>query len=139
MKIYSKVDGRLLHQVQWLKDIEKRESQREDIVDEKQFIQCSSLKMQQGTTFRPHKHIWKPGEEKVIAQESWVVIRGMVKCMFYDINDKLLEVIILEPGDVSFTYEGGHNYEIMEDDTIVYEYKTGPYKGQELDKTFLDE
>jgi cupin fold WbuC family metalloprotein len=139
MKIYSKVDGRLLHQVQRLKDIEKRESQREDIVDEKQFIQCSSLKMQQGTTFRPHKHIWKPGEEKVIAQESWVVIRGMVKCMFYDINDKLLEVIILEPGDVSFTYEGGHNYEIMEDDTIVYEYKTGPYKGQELDKTFLDE
>ena len=33
--------------------------------------------------------------------------------------------------------DGGHTYEILEEDTIVYEYKTGPYEGQSLDKTFL--
>jgi hypothetical protein len=27
----------------------------------------------------------------------------------------------------------------LEDGTLVYEYKTGPYKGQENDKVFLDE
>ena len=37
------------------------------------------------------------------------------------------------------TFQGGHTYEILEDDTIVYEYKTGPYKGQENDKVFIDE
>ena len=26
---------------------------------------------------------------------------------------------------------------ILEEDTIVYEYKTGPYEGQELDKVFI--
>jgi hypothetical protein len=36
------------------------------------------------------------------------------------------------------TFRGGHNYLILEDDTIVYEYKTGPYLGQELDKVFLN-
>ena len=25
----------------------------------------------------------------------------------------------------------------IKDDTIVYEYKTGPYEGQEYDKTFI--
>jgi len=44
---------------------------------------------------------------------------------------------ILYVGDASFTLEGGHNYEILEDNTLVYEYKTGPYEGQEFDKTFI--
>ena len=44
---------------------------------------------------------------------------------------------ILKPGDASFTLEGGHNYLILEDNTLVYEYKTGPYEGQALDKTFI--
>ena len=29
-------------------------------------------------------------------------------------------------------------YTILEDNTIVYEYKTGPYEGQELDKKFIE-
>ena len=48
----------------------------------------------------------------------------------------LLETHILNAGDSSFTLEGGHTYEILEDDTLVYEYKTGPYEGQEKDKVF---
>ena len=63
---------------------------------------------------------------------------GSVKCIFYDLDDTLLVEPILYPGDASFTLEGGHNYEILEDDTLVYEYKTGPYEGQALDKTFLN-
>ena len=46
---------------------------------------------------------------------------------------------ILEQGDCSITFRGGHNYLCIEDDSIVYEYKTGPYKGVENDKEFLNE
>ena len=28
--------------------------------------------------------------------------------------------------------------EILEEDTIVYEYKTGPYSGQKMDKIFIN-
>ena len=48
-----------------------------------------------------------------------------------------LESHVLGPGDSSFTLEGGHTYEILADDTVVYEYKTGPYQGQSSDKEFL--
>ena len=44
---------------------------------------------------------------------------------------------VIKKGDCSMTFEGGHTYEILEDDTIVYEYKTGPYFGQILDKEFI--
>jgi len=76
--------------------------------------------------------------EKQIAQESWVVIKGKVQLFFYDIDGTLLrDDLILNAGDASFTLYGGHTYKILEEDTIVYEYKTGPYEGQELDKVFI--
>jgi|TARA_B100000035_G_scaffold293764_1_gene283473 cupin fold WbuC family metalloprotein len=134
-KIYSKVDpDKLLHIIQRVNDIKES---RVDLIPAEQFIQCSTLKMKKGKTFKPHKHIWKNRKRDIIAQESWIVIRGSVKCIFYDLDDQIIATPILNSGDASFTLQGGHNYEILDDDTIVYEYKTGPYEGQELDKTFI--
>ena len=135
-KIYSKVDpSKLLHLIVRKEEITPG---RQDIVPEENFIQCSILNMEKGKTFRPHKHIWKERTRNVIAQESWVVIQGSVKCIFYDIDNTIIAEPIVYPGDASFTLEGGHNYFILEDNTLVYEYKTGPYEGQALDKIFLD-
>lgn len=110
---------------------------RVEVVPESNFIQCALLNMEKGKTFKPHKHIWKERTRNVIAQESWIVIAGKVKCIFYDLDDTVIAEPILYPGDASFTLEGGHTYEILENDTLVYEYKTGPYEGQQLDKQFL--
>tara|TARA_R110002012_G_scaffold110498_2_gene254960 strand:+ start:3696 stop:4106 length:411 start_codon:yes stop_codon:yes gene_type:complete len=134
-KIYSKIQPeKLLH-------IVKRASQtlgRTDIVPPNNFIQCSLLVMEESKTFRPHRHITKERHyTEQIAQESWVVIRGRVKCLFYDIDNTLIASPTLEAGDASFTLYGGHTYEILEEGTMVYEYKTGPYEGQALDKEFL--
>lgn len=135
IKIYSKVEpDKLLHVVNKLSDIQGRN----DIIPEENFIQCATLKMENKQTFPAHKHIIKDRHyPEQIAQESWVVIKGKVKCIFYDIDDTIIATPILEAGDASFTLYGGHTYEILEDDTIVYEYKTGPYEGWELDKTFI--
>ena len=135
VKIYSKVEkDKLLHIINRLGEIDGRQ----EVIPENNFIQCATLKMSNGKTFPPHKHITKDRHYKEqIAQESWVVIKGHVKCKFFDIDDTLIAEPILEAGDASFTLYGGHTYEILEDNTIVYEYKTGPYEGQKLDKTFL--
>lgn len=134
-KIYSKVEeGKLLHIINRLREIDGRT----EVVPEDNFIQCATLKMEKNKTFPPHKHITKDRHyPEQIAQESWVVIKGAVKCILYDIDDQVIATPILYPGDASFTLYGGHTYEILEEDTIVYEYKTGPYEGQKLDKTFL--
>lgn len=134
-KIYSKVEpGKLLHLVYRLNEIEGRTN----IAPEEEFLQLASLKMQKGQTFKAHKHITLEKTTN-IAQESWLVIKGSVKCIFYDLDDTIIAEPILYPGDLSMTFRGGHNYLIQEDDTIVYEYKTGPYLGIENDKVFLNQ
>lgn len=134
-KIYSKINPeKLLHIIVRKEDIKPG---RVDIVPEDNFIQCSILNMENGKTFKPHKHIKKQRTHNMIAQESWVVIQGSVQCFFYDTDDTIIQTPVLYPGDSSFTLEGGHNYLILEDNTLVYEYKTGPYEGQIFDKTFI--
>ena len=135
-KYYSKIEPTvLLHMVNFFKDIKKRT----DLCPEEEFIQCATLQMEKDKTFRPHKHIIKTRKfENHIAQESWVIIRGKVEVCFYDLDDSVLEKIVLSEGDASFTFRGGHNYRILEENTVVYEYKTGPYEGQEFDKEFID-
>lgn len=134
-KIFSKIQPeKLLHIIVRLNEIENRT----EIVPEDNFIQCATLKMEKGKTFPPHKHITKERTyPEQIAQESWVVIKGSVKCILYDIDDTIIASPTLFAGDASFTLYGGHTYQILEDDTIVYEYKTGPYEGQKLDKIFI--
>lgn len=138
-KIYSKIEeGKLLHLVFRL----PREigcPSREDLIEPDNFLQCSFLSLPKDKTFKAHKHITKNRTyENQIAQESWVVIRGSVKCKFYDLDDTIISMPILREGDASFTLYGAHNYEILEDNTLVYEFKTGPYEGIEFDKKLLD-
>ena len=138
-KIYSKVEpNKLLHIIHKADEFYTiEEGHRRDVVGADEFIQLSALNMNDGHTFKPHKHIWKSGEEKCIAQESWVVIKGSVKVSMYDLNDELLDEPIINEGDCSVTLYGGHTYTALTDDTLVYEYKTGPYKGVELDKVMI--
>ena len=134
-QIYSNVDSNLLlHIINKVEDIDK---QRKDIIPENEFLQLSSLNLPKNKTFIPHKHVTCLRETN-ITQESWVVIKGSVKAILYDIDDTIIHEEILMPGDCSVTLRGGHNYLSLDENTIVYEYKTGPYLGQEKDKVFID-
>ena len=135
IKIFSNIQpDKLLHIIVKKEDLTPG---RTEVVQENNFIQCALLNMEKGKTFKPHRHIWKKRTRDIIAQESWVVIQGKVKCIFYDLDNTIISTPILNPGDASFTLEGGHTYEILEEDTLVYDYKTGPYEGQKLDKKFI--
>lgn len=137
-KIFSKQDpSKLLHVVHTKAEVVKQEGHRNDLSPEEQFIQIASLKMKRGQTFKAHQHIWREGEERIIPQESWIIISGMVECFYYDLDGTLLETAILSGGDCSITFEGGHNYLIHADNTIVYEVKSARYYGQAKDKVFL--
>ena len=137
IQYFSKVDpSKLLHVVVRKEDLTPG---RVEVVPEDNFIQCALLNMEKGKTFKPHRHIFKERTRNVIAQESWIVVQGSVKCTFYDLDDSVLVEPVLNPGDASFTLEGGHTYTILENNTLVYEYKTGPYEGQALDKIFLND
>ena len=135
IEIYSKVRPELLlHKIFRTDDFC---GGRQDIIPSIEFLQCAALDMDAGTTFRPHYHKWKDGEPLVIAQEGWVVMRGAVRVTFYDTDNTIIYESEMKAGDASFTLHGGHTYLVLEDGTLVYEFKTGPYEGQKLDKEFI--
>ena len=73
-----------------------------------------------------------------LTQEAWVVLKGKIKAKFYDLDDKLIFETILKDGDCISIFRGGHSLEVLEDKTIFYEFKNGPYNGVAKDKVFID-
>ena len=135
-KYYSKVkEGTLLHVVFRKEDFKPG---RINIISPDEFLQCAALQLNAGTTFRPHKHFEREVTDKDrIPQESWVILKGRVKVIMYDLDDSIIATPILYEGDASFTLRGGHNYQILQDNSLILEMKTGKYSGQENDKIFI--
>lgn len=137
-KIFSQISpGKLLHIVRRKSEIISQQTQRVDLSPTDQFLQVAALKMPLNQTFKAHQHIWRQGEEKIIPQESWVVIDGFVEAIYYDTDGGLICNEFLSPGDISITFEGGHNYRIHQENTLVYEFKSARYYGIEKDKVFI--
>ena len=133
--IYSKVDkGKLLHQL--FRPNYKKCPHRINISPENESIQVSHLSLKKNQTFKAHKHILFD-RNMPMAQESWIVISGKVRVYYYDLDESLITTKDIQFGDCTITYRGGHNYESLEENTIIYECKTGPYFGVEKDKVFL--
>ena len=134
--IYSKLEDKiLLHQI--YKPSLETSQYRINISPENESMQVSHLLMKKNQKFKAHKHLLFD-RNMPIAQESWVVISGKVKVFYYDLDDELLTTQEIISGECSITYRGGHHYESLTDNTIVYEFKTGPYFGVEKDKVFLN-
>ena len=112
--------------------------QRADLSPDDQYLQCATKKLTKGTTFAPHKH-----NEMIrttdITQEAWVFLKGRVAARFWDIDDRLIYETELGEGDAAIVFRGGHSFEVLEEDTVLYEFKTGPYYGVEKDKTYIEE
>ncbi|MDR9364884.1 MAG: WbuC family cupin fold metalloprotein [Balneolaceae bacterium] len=91
--------------------------------------------LQPGTYIRPHKH---PLDH---ASESLVIIQGSIRFYTFDkggivsrfnkVNSKPL------PGVVDIEPRVWHSFIVLEDDTILFECKQGPYDA-ETDKQFAD-
>ena len=126
----------ILHAIYHAKDFDKMPHDRLDISNDEEYMQVAALRLKNHKKFRPHKHI--DNERKILlTQESWVVIKGKVVAFYYDIDDSLICEETLEAGSCSITYCGGHTYQILEDNTFVYEFKNGPYLGVGNDKEFI--
>jgi len=133
-KIYSKVDSELL-----LLAINRKEDidhNRTDLCPEDQLLQISTKILSSGTTFQPHKHneLLRTTDT---TNEAWIILKGSIKAKFWDINDEVIYSTILKEGDCAVVFSAGHGFEVLEDDTILYEVKNGPYYGQLKDKTFI--
>ena len=104
-----------------------------DLTAEREFLQVRSLRAPAGKTYDAHKHL-EQMRSTTLTQEAIIVIQGRVEVRFYDADDQPLCTSELNHGDCVIALTGGHAFTVLDDDTLMYELKNGPYNGLAKDK-----
>lgn len=94
--------------------------------------QVGYMKRAAGYVIAPHVHNPVPREVQY-TKEVLFIRTGVVRVDFYSEDQRYLESVILESGDVILLAFGGHGFEMLEESEII-EVKQGPYAG-DSDKT----
>jgi hypothetical protein len=87
------------------------------------------------TEIRPHIHREDPKIINVI-QEVLHIEYGCVEVFFYENDGSIAAKEMLYEGDTIILMSGGHGFKIIEEAKII-EIKQGPYKGNDMDKSYI--
>jgi len=68
-------------------------------------------------------------------QEMVYVKQGLLLVKLYDDDKNYIQDTVLNTGDIGIFVNGGHGYEILEDNTMIIEAKNGPFTNVSKDKT----
>ena len=102
------------------------------------FIQVGTWNYNKGQKVKAHIHCFLNRLSKR-TQEMVYLKSGKMKSNIYDEKGDLLTSIILNAGDIIVYLAGGHDFEILENNTQIFEVKNGPYLGTEKDKKIINE
>jgi hypothetical protein len=101
--------------------------------DDQDFVQTGVWKYNKGKQLLAHKHnIIERKSDKT--QEVIIVFSGSLKAIIFDEENLKVSEVYVYPKEVLVLLNGGHAYEILEDNTEVLEIKNGPYLGAEIDR-----
>jgi hypothetical protein len=106
--------------------------------DDSEFVQVGVWKYEKEKILLPHIHNCV---ERTINRTNEVlyIIKGKIEATIYTVQEKIVEKLVLESGDVLILLTSGHGYKILEEDTRVLEIKNGPYLGAEVDRKRINE
>lgn len=96
-------------------------------------IQAGSWHYQKGKKLASHIHKKYPRTTD-LTHESVYVKQGSMKVLLFDNGRQLKQEFILQQGDLAVMVNGGHGYEILEDNTQILETKNGPFVDASMDK-----
>jgi len=110
--------------------------ERKNLATAGETLQAACKQLPSGWKSSLHRHLPQVRQTEG-TQEAWVVIRGRVRFQVCDDNDVIIEEGYLGPGDCLVSFRGGHGLTVVEKGTTMYEFKNGPYTGQEEDKQWI--
>tara|TARA_B100001094_G_C18168686_1_gene793765 strand:+ start:550 stop:945 length:396 start_codon:yes stop_codon:yes gene_type:complete len=112
----------------------KKINNRINLSPENELLQASIIKFDKQFNLNRHIHTKVP-RKTIGTQEIWIVMEGKLKATFYETDKTKICSKILKKGDISILFRGGHKFETLEKNTIIYEIKNGPYiKDKDLKK-----
>jgi len=106
---------------------------RTDMCPEEEFLQVSGRMLKSGTEVKAHRHL-PVSRQTDITQEAWIIFSGKIEVTIFDLDDSEYVCTTLWPGDCVVFFRGGHSLKVLEENTLMYEFKTGPYFGADKDK-----
>jgi hypothetical protein len=80
-----------------------------------------------------HIHKIRNRQAKSISNEFHYVVRGKVLVSLFGYQKNLITKIMLTPEMFCMLFNGGHGFEIIKDDTIMFEVKNGSFSGEIMD------
>lgn len=106
------------------------------VSSEGDFQQVGMWGYNKGQKLNPHIHRVKP-RTVLRTQEVLFVKEGALKATIYTEKEQFLKSVELHKGDIMILLNGGHGYEILENNTKVLEVKNGPYLGATEDRKVI--
>jgi len=132
MKIYSKIDNKIkIGEIIKSKDLRLGTN---FFTENNDYLQVGSVVNSEEFIVKPHFHT---KNKRLIekTQEVWILIKGKLNISFFDIDNSLLFSDIINDGDISILYNGGHSMKKKSKQMILYEVKNGPFNFSFDDKT----
>lgn len=77
-------------------------------------------------------HVFPRTAEKTC--EMLLVLRGRIRADIFTGRKELVESVEVGENELILLLDGGHGFEVLEPDTVIFEAKNGPYFGVERDK-----
>ena len=99
-------------------------------------VQVGTWNYNKGKELLAHNH--NIVERKVNRTQEVIIIKsGKLYVQIYDEEDNIFDNFEANAGDILIMLNGGHGYEVLEDNTQVIEIKNGPYPGAKMDRRRL--
>ena len=104
------------------------------LTSETDFIQVGTWWYEEGKILDRHHHnvVERSAD---LTQECVVIMCGSMNVKLYDFENEYVTEFTMQEGDFAVFLRGGHEYEILQDDTKIVEVKNGPFLGVDIDKT----
>ena len=103
------------------------------ISSDKDYQQVGIWKYNKGKKLVPHINLIEP-RQVLHTQEVVFIKEGRIRADIYTEKEEFLKSVELGTGDTILLLNGGHGYEILEDNTKILEVKNGPYVGADKDR-----
>lgn len=79
--------------------------------------------LEPGTEVPVHRHMY--------TSETYIVLRGKIRVMFFDAEKSIKESVVLDPFDekygINIPVGQWHTLQVLEKGTVIFEVKDGPY------------
>ena len=109
---------------------------RTNLTEPSQIIQASLINMTRFQSVPRHEHL--PIERYTTGTgEGWLVLNGSVEAEIFDIDQTSLGKYILKKFDMILMFNGGHSLYATKKNSVIFEFKNGPFKGSDSDKIYF--